>query len=243
MKHEQTEKAYAEYFQNFDKVKAFDEIASLFFDKNFGTVSKSDMELLMFRFYMEAMIETNKIGDSDVISYAACSDYKMSQKLGITQQRVRNLKVKKELIYPQKDFHWEQSLAYLLQEKNKVEFHNGIIRVNIPDPNLFDAIQDFVEDHGGYVDLHYNRKILEIKEEYLLQLAIMLEQKENQEKILDYINKELKREKLGKSVHNASAVMKSILEIGVNVSEILSNVTGMISPNNQLGNALHSLHA
>lgn len=241
MQYEENQQDYKAYFSAADKAKAFDVIAALYYDKNFGSASKADIDLLMFRFYMEAVIRANKIGNSDVIQYAACSDYKMSQKLGITQQRIRNLKVKKELVYPQEDFHWEQSLSSLLQDENRMKMENGLVRISIPDPNLFYAIEDFVEDCGGYVELHRNRKILEIRQEYLLQLAILLEQQEGQLKILAYVNEEIKRENRQKKVNKACTIVKTILEQSVNAVEIFSGVVNMLSPENPFGSFLRQL--
>lgn len=193
-------KEYDELFNDLDKSKAFDEIAELFYFKNFGNSSKSEIELLMFKIFMEVMIEKSKIPGTNVIDYAKCSDYKIGMKLGLIQQRVRNLKVKKEIIYPQKDFDWKESLALLLKDEKRMHFENGMIRVNIPDPNLYYAIQDYVENQGGYIEMHLNPKILEIKQEYMVQLAVSLENDENQEKILSYVNKQIKKERNQKTL-------------------------------------------
>ena len=56
MKNEKCETTYENYFDDNDKKDAFDQIAALFYDKNFGSASKSDVELLMFNLYMEAII-------------------------------------------------------------------------------------------------------------------------------------------------------------------------------------------
>ena len=94
-------------FKDEDKIKFFDEIASRFYEANFGQFSKADFELLMFKFYIQKMISDNKNGDN-TIDYSLCSDYKISKDLGITQQRVRNLKVKNQLVNPI-EFEWERT--------------------------------------------------------------------------------------------------------------------------------------
>ncbi|MCC8126351.1 MAG: hypothetical protein LIO92_02995 [Clostridiales bacterium] len=99
------------FFTEEDKIKFFDEIAEHFYERNFGTFAKADMELLMFRFYPEKLTDANMREDG-TIDYSKCSDYNISKELGITQQRVRNLKVKKQLVYPT-DVEWEKSLANL----------------------------------------------------------------------------------------------------------------------------------
>lgn len=223
---------YADLFKSFDKEKAFDELAAHFYNRNFGTISKADTELLMFKFFMEALIQNNKIKGGNVIDYNACSDYKISQQLGITQQRVRNLKVKKELVYPQADFKWEQSLAALLHDESRMKIEKGVFRISIPDPNLFYAIQDFVEDSGGYVELHLNRKILDIPQEYMLQLAILLESQEEQQQILKYVNRQIKHENHQKKINKVCTIVKNILEQGANAAGILSDAAAMLSADN-----------
>lgn len=81
-------------FSTEEKIENFEKISQYFFQSNFGEMSKSDIELLMFSFYLDNIIahSTDKNG---VLNYSACSDYNISKDLGITQQRVRNLKIKK----------------------------------------------------------------------------------------------------------------------------------------------------
>ena len=72
-----------------EKAKAFDKIAEAYYNRNFGSISKSDFDVLMFSIYIERLLEQN---ESDMESY---SDYELSKQLGITQSKIKNLKVKK----------------------------------------------------------------------------------------------------------------------------------------------------
>ena len=62
-------------FEPEEKIKLFDEIADCFYNANFGQFSKSDIELMMFRFYIEKMISDNKNADGtiDYRKYAAAT--------------------------------------------------------------------------------------------------------------------------------------------------------------------------
>ena len=86
---------------NTDKKKAdaFDRIAEKYYFNNFGTFSKSEIDLLMFDIYLEQSIINNKL-NTNLVNYNAVSDYKMARNLGITPQRIRNLKIKKQYVYP-----------------------------------------------------------------------------------------------------------------------------------------------
>lgn len=83
-----------------EKEAAFDKIASYFYEQNFSTLGKSDFELMMFHIYMQHLKDTNSPND----------DYSVSKALGITQQRVRSLKIKQQLRYGQTE-DWKVELA------------------------------------------------------------------------------------------------------------------------------------
>ena len=74
-------------FSTKEKTDAFDQIAACFYEQNFSTLSKADFELLMFHFLLQHLKEINNPID----------DYSVSKILGITQQRVRNLKIKQQI--------------------------------------------------------------------------------------------------------------------------------------------------
>lgn len=67
-----------------------EDIDRLYFNQNFGTLSKSDFELLLFHHYMEEL--SNK-GENR-------TNYDIAKQLGITVQRVTGLKEKEDCQYP-----------------------------------------------------------------------------------------------------------------------------------------------
>ena len=79
---------YKELFKN---EPSFMKIAEHYYDKNFGTMSKSEMDLLMFYLLYQRMKEVNE---------HAPSDFELAKILGITNKRVRNMIEKMELKYP-----------------------------------------------------------------------------------------------------------------------------------------------
>lgn len=166
-------------FTSEEKAQNFDKIAEDFYKKNFGVMSKADFELLMFSFYLDNIITLNT-DTNGTLNYSACTDYKISKDLGITQQKVKNLKIKKQLKYPQQ-FDWRKSFSQLM-ENARYDDKNGKISVNIPDPNLYIELQNFIEDNGGYVDTQLNGKVLQIRAEYYIALTILNEDSAGQKK-------------------------------------------------------------
>ena len=168
-------------FTDKDKIEFFDEIAARFYNSNFGLLSKSEFELMMFRFYLEKLISDNKFEDG-TIDYAKCSDYKISKDLGITQQRVKNLKVKNQLANPI-DFKWEKALAKLTKNA-RYDQATKRITLNIPDPNLYLEIQNFIEENGAYIEKQLNSKVLQLRAEYFIDLIVALEPEEKRREII-----------------------------------------------------------
>ena len=115
------------------KAEAFDKLAALFYNRNFGSASKSEIELMMFSILMDAMIDKYKNTD-EVLDYNACSDYRIGAMLGIPQEKVRTLKVKKQARYP-KPFKWQDSLKTIKDQIVYDETNKKII-IPVRDPNF-----------------------------------------------------------------------------------------------------------
>lgn len=150
-----------------EKEAAFDKLAEMFFDRNFGTASKSDIELFMFSVYMDKHISmyADKNGALD---YNECSDYEMGKKLGITQERVRALKLKKQARYPV-EYDWVLSLERL-KENIRYDEPTKKIVIPVPDPNLYNEIRHFIETHGGYIEIKRGQNTINIRPEYFFML-------------------------------------------------------------------------
>ena len=225
-------------FSNDDKIKFFDEISEYFYKANFGTRSKSEIELMMFHFYFEKLVAKNTFKDG-TIDYSGCSDYKISRDLGITQQRVKNLKVKNQLAYPI-NFDWKKALAKLT-ENARYDKGTNRITLNIPDPNLYLEIQNFIEYNGAYVEKQLNSKVLQLRAEYYIDLVVALEPKDNREKIKKSLKKLFKDNGKEDDVFQDKKIGKSILNASVNIIDIVANLSSIISPTNVVGKALFEL--
>lgn len=166
-------KRYEELFDDDkSKAKAFDEIANVYYDKNFGTIQKSDFDVLMFSIYIERILNKS---ESDFNSY---SDYTLSKELGITQQRINSLKQKKELKYPKDGFEWKTAFeAYLKKSK----YVDKKIKVYIPDPNVYLEIKNIVEMNGGIVDIKRNRNVLQLSPADFIELVFAISYQDESE--------------------------------------------------------------
>lgn len=225
-------------FSDEEKIALFDKISGCFFDSNFGQLSKSDIELMMFNIYINKMISENRDVDG-TIDYRKCSDYKISQDLGITQQKVRNLKVKNQLINPI-DYDWKAALAKLT-ENARYDRSTGKIVINIPDPNLFIEIQNFIEDQGAFVEKQLNGKILQLRVEYYIDLIVSLEPDVTRKKIIVELKKQIKAEGKDDKLFDDNNIGKSLLETTANITTVADNISSLVSPENLIGVALMKL--
>ncbi len=227
-------------FSDEEKVKMFDRIADFYYKHNFGQASKTDMDLLMFHFYIEKMSSVSTGGDG-TIDYSRCSDYKISKELGITQQRVRNLKVRNQLVYPpKKERDWKKEFAKLTDNARYDQTSKKVI-VNIPDPNLYIEIQNFIEEKGAYVEKQLNSKILQIRAEYYIDLVISFESSKTKEEIIKSLKKQLKDSGKDESVFDENNIGKTLIDGAVNVTTVAANLSTLISPENLVGVALIKL--
>jgi len=227
-------------FNKDEKAEMFDVIASRYYNRNFGQMSKTDMDLLMFHFYIEKISSVSTSGDG-TLDYLQCSDYKISKELGITQQRVRNLKVKNQLVYPsEEERDWKKEFAKLTKNARYDQVSKKVI-VNIPDPNLYLEIQNFIEEKGAFVEKQLNSKILQIRAEYYIDLVISLEPIDNRKKIIDELRKQLRSGGSEDAAFDETNIGKSLIDGAVNITTVAANLTTLVSPQNHIAAALFKL--
>lgn len=169
------------------KAEAFDKIAELYYDRNFGAVSKSDFDVLMFSIYIEQIL---KQSEKNMDTY---SDYELSKQLGITQSKIRNLKIKKELKYPYEDFDWKKSFARV---SKTAYFENEKIHIHISDPNLFIELKHFVESLHRNVEITLNSSSFIIPVDVFIALIIYIGDENDKKTILNNIRNTYQSEKI-----------------------------------------------
>ena len=95
-------------FTDKEKLAFDDDILPLFLNKNFGTVQKTEVELMVFHHYLKHCESLNK----------SVSDLSIGKQLGITPARVRNMKLK-DYLHQDDDSSWKQKL---LNQMNETSF-------------------------------------------------------------------------------------------------------------------------
>lgn len=181
-------------FSTDEKIAVFDKISQNYFNRNFGSMSKSDFETLLFSEYIEHCIKNN-------IKY---DDYSISKELGITQTRVRSFKERKELKYPHKDFVWQ--IAFVSSVENaKYDEQNHRIKMIVQDVNVMIEVRNFIENEGWYDDCSLNKKLLSIPLDCFVEICYKNENFDN------VFSDEIKK-KIKSIAHTEDSALKALLE-------------------------------
>ena len=142
------------------KLSLADKIIDQYFNRNFGRLSKSDLETLLFSEYLNA---------HDGVE-VPCDDYTISKDLGITQSRVRALKERKELVYPSKNFDWERDFAQCIKHVHFDRTQKKVMFL-VDDVNVMIELNHCIEQKGWFNECTLNKKVMVLSPEYFLELC------------------------------------------------------------------------
>lgn len=213
------EKKQAEYFK---------EISKLFYDHNFGQSTKSEIELLMFHFFMENMRSEGIIP----------SDYKIGLELGISAQKVRNLRIKEKLAYCL-EIDWKKELCALM---SNARYEDPYMVVDMPDPNVLMEIKNHLEEEGKFVITQRNPRLLTMRVEYFLDLAIEVDDK-GRDEIYKELKSTIRENNKGEEIdlHPVKNSIKEIMGVVGDITTIAANLISIVSPTNTIATAALSL--
>lgn len=153
------------YESLFSDDKQFIEIASHYYNKNFGTMSKSELDLLMFKIFYDGL--KNKNDDSSL------TDVALAIELGITKQKVKSLKERMFLKYSNdSDFDWRGEMRDCISNSS-VEYdeRTGKFTILVSNPRFGYAVEDFLESNRLISDYAHNSKLLILSRRAFVFLA------------------------------------------------------------------------
>ena len=199
----EAKKNYEQLFSSAeDKARAFDQIAENYYFMNFGSLSKTDLDVLMFSIFLE------KILDKDQTDFSSYSNYRLSKQLGITQTRVNNLKEKKELRYPYEHFDWRESFRRI---SGKAILENGKIKLYIPDKNLFLEVRNAIEELGGFVEIQLTQNLLQVDLAYFLDLMLAIDDETTRTQQIERIKDTVKKYSKDVEIVNRQPIGKALM--------------------------------
>ncbi len=206
----------------------FKELAEMFYNHNFGQASKQEIEIFMFHAYMDGLREDKK----------TITDYTISKKLGITQQRVRNLRIKENLVYGL-NVDWKKELVRCI---SNARYEDPFIVMDIPDPNVLLEVKNYLEENGKYADTRINKRLLSIRVEFFMDLSMEVDSEKTAKEIFKSLVTKIKRDEKYNTIDLKPIVSaQGLVEAGVAVSSIICNLAEIVSPDNMVIKVLNHL--
>lgn len=159
-------------------------------NRNFGTLSKSEFDLLVFHYYLREK-QANSPG-----KYV--SDYDIGRDLGLTIQRVRSLREREALKWRSQEV-WKEKFLKCLKYARYDE-KSDAVKILVPDVNVIKEVRNFIEMAGLIDDYQLNPKVFQCNLDALI--AICLDFKSgNEGNLCGKILEKLRDSKDGKVAH------------------------------------------
>ena len=150
-------------FTEQEKAKAFDNIAAHYYKGNFGSLSKSDLDVLLFTILIDHCRQDDLRTD----------DYTLSKLLGVTQSRIRTFKQKSQLQYPT-EMSWQSYFVDCIKNARYDEV-KGLVKLSIPEVNVLIELRQFMLEQGWYDEYQLNPRLFQCKLDIFVLLCGKLE--------------------------------------------------------------------
>ena len=161
-------------FTDEEKLEAFEDIAVQYFYRNFGSLTKTDFETMLFKIYLRHLKR----------SHLTTDDYSISRDLGITQSKVRNMKLRIELRDTEPSaVSWEEEFAACVRTAI-YDDKKRLVKVMVPEVTVMMELRHFMEVNRWYDEYQLNPKLFQCPIDFFLPLCEKINGMNNLEKIL-----------------------------------------------------------
>lgn len=155
-------------------------------DRNFGTLSKSEFDLLVFHYYL--LDKQAQVGSRYV------TDYEIGRELGLTIQRVRSLRERDALKWRSQE-DWKNSFLECLKHARYDE-KSDAVKIPVLDVNVIKEVRNFIEMAGLIDDYQLNPKVFQCNLDALIAICIDFKS-DNDDNLCGKILDELRESKDG----------------------------------------------
>lgn len=146
-----------ELFLNDVKDDLVKDLCLKYFNRNFGSISKSEIDLLMFHYYLKQKRINISRNDSHSSNNKDPSDYELSKELGISQSRVRSFK-SKDYLQNGDCRDWKQCLVYSIEHAEFVKANDNV-ELLITDVIVMMELRNFLEQMNLIDEYVLNPKV------------------------------------------------------------------------------------
>ena len=130
--------------------------------QNFGTLSKSEFDLLVFHYYL--LNKQVNVGGQYV------SDYDIGRELGLTIQRVRSLREREALKWRSQE-DWKAKFLECLKHARYDE-KSDAVKIPVLDVNVIKEVRNFIEMAGLIDDYQLNPKVFQCNLDALIAMCL-----------------------------------------------------------------------
>lgn len=131
--------------------------------RNFGTLSKSEFDLLVFHYYL--------LDRQEKSAGKYVTDYEIGCELGLTIQRVRSLREREALKWPSRDDYWKERFLACVKHAHYDE-KSGIVKILVLDVNIIKEVRNFIETAGLIDDYQLNPKVFQCNLDALIAMCL-----------------------------------------------------------------------
>lgn len=130
--------------------------------RNFGTLSKSEFDLLVFHYYL--LDKQAQVGPRYV------TDYEIGRELGLTIQRVRSLREREALKWRSQE-DWKEKFLKCLKYAHYDE-KSDAVKILVLDVNVIKEVRNFIEMAGLIDDYQLNPKVFQCNLDALIAICL-----------------------------------------------------------------------
>ena len=197
------------------KAQAFEQIAQHYYFSNFGTMSKAELELLMFNICLERLKELNP---DDMSAY---SDYRLSKALAITQSRVSSLKERAALKYPSMEADWKAVFQCCAE---KARHENGKVMIYLPDRTIYLEVRNAIEENGGYSEKTLTPNLLQVPVEYYVDLMLLIRSSNDRRQVLTELRDALGTGRADEEILEEKSISELLKEKGIEFTKDIGSL-------------------
>lgn len=139
------------------------EIREKCLEQNFGTLSKSEFDLLLFHYYL--------LDRQEKAAGKYVTDYEIGRDLGLTIQRVRSLRERDALKWRSQDNYWKERFLACLKHAHYDE-KSGTVKILVLDVNIIKEVRNFIETAGLIDDYQLNPKVFQCNLDALIAMCL-----------------------------------------------------------------------
>ncbi len=185
-----------------EKEAAFDRIAERYFHHNFGSLPKANLDVLLFSIYY----------DHCQAAHLSTRDYDLSKQLGISQARIRTLKMNRMLQdTTERKENWKREFFACIASA-RYDKHTGMVKMLVPEVTVLSELRHFIELNHMYDEYQLNPRLFQCNVTDFVKLAALLEGETLSERPDDAALKKLMEFEKETESETEKSALESIME-------------------------------